>query len=268
MRYHKSQEISGTIKQMTVSQHAGQWYMSLQTEREIETPSHPAAAMVGVDLGIAKFAVLSDGTIYEPKYCYRKAKKKLARAQRSLSRKQKSSANWWKAKLRLQRKHEKIADMRRDFLHKVSTTISKNHAVIVIEDLQVRNMSRSATGTIEQPGRNVRAKSGLNQSILDQSWYQFRRQLEYKQKWRGGTVIAVPPHHTSQRCAACGCVNPENRVSQSDFRCLECGNSVNADLNAARNILAAGRAVIACGEIAAGQLDEARTHLVGSSTAA
>ena len=140
--------------------------------------------------------------------------------------------------------------------------------MIVIEDLQVRNMSRSAAGTIEQPGSNVKAKSGLNQSILDQSWYESRRQLEYKQKWRGGTVIAVPAHHTSQKCADCGFVDPGNRISQSDFRCLECGNSANADLNAARNILAAGRAVIACGEIATGQFDEARTHRVSSSTAA
>jgi IS605 OrfB family transposase len=164
--------------------------------------------------------------------------------------------------------HKKIADTRLDFQHKFSTTVSKSHAVIVIEDLQVSNMSRSAAGTIEQPGSNVRAKSGLNTSILDQAWYEARRQLEYKQKWRGGTVIAVPAHHTSQRCADCDYVNPDNRISQSDFRCLECGNSANADLNAARNILAAGRAVIACGEIATGQLDEARTHRVSSSTAA
>jgi putative transposase len=268
MRYRKSQEISGTIKQVTVSEHAGYWYMSVQIEREIETPSHPATAMVGVDFGIAKFAVLSDGTMYEPKNSYRKRKKQRARAQRSLSRKQIGSANSRKAKRKLQRIHKKIADTRLDFQHKFSTTVSKSHAVIVIEDLQVSNMSRSAAGTIEQPGSNVRAKSGLNTSILDQAWYEARRQLEYKQKWRGGTVIAVPAHHTSQRCADCDYVNPDNRISQSDFRCLECGNSANADLNAARNILAAGRAVIACGEIATGQLDEARTHRVSSSTAA
>jgi putative transposase len=168
----------------------------------------------------------------------------------------------------VRRKHKKAADGRNDFLHKTSTEICKTHAIIVIEDLQVSNMSRSAAGTIAQPGKNVRAKSGLNRSILDQGWGEFRRQLEYKQKWRGGLVIAVPPHHTSQRCAACGCVSPENRISQSQFQCIECKHTENADLNAARNILAAGRAVIACGEIAAGQLDEARTHRVSSFTAA
>ncbi|MGG7360926.1 zinc ribbon domain-containing protein, partial [Escherichia coli] len=88
--------------------------------------------------------------------------------------------------------------------HKVTTTVSKNHAMIVIEDLKVSNMSKSAAGTVSQPGRNVRAKSGLNHSILDQGWYEMRRQLEYKQLWRGGQVLAVPPADTSQRCAYCG----------------------------------------------------------------
>ncbi|HGW8937215.1 TPA: RNA-guided endonuclease InsQ/TnpB family protein, partial [Escherichia coli] len=110
-----------------------------------------------------------------------------------------------------------IANIRRDYLHKVTTTVSKNHAMIVIEDLKVSNMSKSAAGTVSQPGRNVRAKSGLNRSILDQGWYEMRRQLEYKQLWRGGQVLAVPPAYT--------------------------------DVNGARNILAAGHAVLACGEM-------------------
>ncbi|KIH15912.1 transposase, partial [Escherichia coli] len=85
------------------------------------------------------------------------------------------------------------ANIRRDYLHKVTTTISKNHAMIVIEDLKVSNMSKSAAGTVSQPGRNVRAKSGLNRSILEQGWYEMRRQPEYRQRWRGGQVLAVPP---------------------------------------------------------------------------
>jgi putative transposase len=268
VRYHKSRDVIGTIKQVTVSERADEWYLSVQTEKEVETPVHPSTSMVGIDLGIVNFAVLSDGTKYQPVNSYRKSMKSLAHAQRDLSRKEKGSTNRRKAKLKVQRKHKKVADSRNDFLHKTSTEISKTHAIIVIEDLQVRNMSRSAAGTITQPGKNVKAKSGLNRSILDQGWGEFRRQLEYKQKWRGGLVIAVPPHHTSQRCAACGCVNPENRISQSQFQCIECKHTANADLNAARNILAAGRAVSACGEIAIGQLDEARTHRVSSFTAA
>ncbi|EEE9143569.1 IS200/IS605 family element transposase accessory protein TnpB, partial [Salmonella enterica subsp. enterica serovar Plymouth] len=143
--------------------------------------------------------------------------------------------------------HLHIANIRRDYLHKVTSEISKNHAMIVIEDLKVGNMSKSAKGTAEQHGRNVRAKSGLNRSILDQGWYELRRQPEYKQLWRGGQVLAIPPAYTSQRCACCGHTAKENRLSQSRLECLECGYTENADINGARNILAAGHAVLACG---------------------
>ncbi len=139
-------------------------------------------------------------------------------------------------------------NIRRDYLHKTSHEISQSHAIVVIEDLQVRNMSKSAAGTVETPGRHVRAKSGLNKSILDQGWFEFRRQLEYKQQWRGGCVIAVPPQNTSRTCPACGHVAKENRKTRAQFECVACGYSENADLNAARNILAAGHAVSACGE--------------------
>ena len=97
-----------------------------------------------------------------------------------MSRKTKFGKNWKKAKAQVQRIHTQIANARRDYLHKTTTTISKNHAMVCIEDLQVRNMSASAAGTIEAPGTNVRAKSGLNKSILDQGWFEFRRQLDYK----------------------------------------------------------------------------------------
>lgn len=139
--------------------------------------------------------------------------------------------------------------MRQDYLHKTTTSISQNHAMIVIEDLQVRNMSKRGCGTLDNKGRNVKQKSGLNRSILDQGWHEFRRQLEYKQQWLGGELIAVPPHYTSQRCSCCGTVCKENRTSQARFACVSCGFETNADLNAARNILAAGHAVLACGEM-------------------
>ncbi len=97
--------------------------------------------------------------------------------------------------------------------------------------------------------KEIRAKSGLNRSILNQGWYEMRRQLEYKQLWRGGQVLAVPPAYTSQRCACCGHTAKENRLSQSKFRFQVCGYTANADVNGARNILAAGHAVLACGEM-------------------
>ena len=249
MRYRNSRQVTGVVKNVTVSQSCGKWYISIQTESEVSTPVHPSASMVGLDAGVAKLATLSDGTVFEPVNSFQKNQKKLARLQRQLSRKVKFSNNWQKQKRKIQRLHSCIANIRRDYLHKVTTTVSKNHAMIVIEDLKVSNMSKSAAGTVSQPGRNVRAKSGLNRSILDQGWYEMRRQLEYKQLWSGGQVLAVPPAYTSQRCACCGHTAKENRLSQSQFRCQVCGYTANADVNGARNILAAGHAVLACGEM-------------------
>ncbi|MEL2742347.1 transposase [Escherichia coli] len=249
MRYRNSRQVTGVVKNVTVSQSCGKWYISIQTESEVSTPVHPSASMVGLDAGVAKLATLSDGTVFEPVNSFQKNQKKLARLQRQLSRKVKFSNNWQKQKRKIQRLHSCIANIRRDYLHKVTTAVSKNHAMIVIEDLKVSNMSKSAAGTVSQPGRNVRAKSGLNRSILDQGWYEMHRQLEYKQLWRGGQVLAVPPAYTSQRCACCGHTAKENRLSQSKFRCQVCGYTANADVNGARNILAAGHAVLACGEM-------------------
>ena len=249
MRYRNSRQVTGVVKNVTVSQSCGKWYISIQTESEVSTPVHPSASMVGLDAGVAKLATLSDGTVFEPVNSFQKNQKTLARLQRQLSRRVKFSNNWQKQKRKIQRLHSCIANIRRDYLHKVTTAVSKNHAMIVIEDLKVSNMSKSAAGTVSQPGRNVRAKSGLNRSILDQGWYEMRRQLEYKQLWRGGQVLAVPPAYTSQRCACCGHTAKENRLSQSKFRCQVCGYTANADVNGARNILAAGHAVLACGEM-------------------
>ncbi|EKY5038759.1 transposase [Escherichia coli] len=247
VKFRQSQRVNGKIKNATISQLAGQWYISFQVEIETAEPNHTSTTIVGLDAGVAKLATLSDGTVFEPVNSFQKNQKKLARLQRQLSRKVRFSNNWQKQKRKIQRLHSRIANIRRDYLHKVTTTVSKNHAMIVIEDLKVSNMSKSAAGTVSQPGRNVRAKSGLNRTILDQGWYEMRRQLEYKQLWRGGQVLAVPPAYTSQRCACCGHTAKENRLSQSKFVCQVCGYTANADVNGARNILAAGHAVLAWG---------------------
>lgn len=251
IRYRNSRDVVGEVKNVTVSQSCGKWYVSIQTECEIAESQHQSTSMVGLDVGVAKLATLSDGTVFEPVNSFKSNHKKLAKLQREMSRKVKFSNNWNKAKRKVQALHSRIANIRRDYLHKVTTTISKNHAMIVIEDLKVANMSKSAAGTVSQHGRNVRAKSGLNRSILDQGWFELRRQLEYKQLWRGGQVLVINPAYTSQKCACCGHTAKENRLSQSKFECQSCGYTANADVNGARNILAAGHAVLACGEMAA-----------------
>ena len=248
IRYRNSRFIDGTVKSITISAHGGKWYAAIQTERELEQAVHPATAVVGIDVGIAKFATLSTGQIFDAKNSFKNKAEQLARYQRAMSRKVKFSKNWLKAKHKISKLHKTIAAIRQDYLHKTTTDISKNHAMIVIEDLQIRNMSKSAKGSSEQHGKRVKAKSGLNRSILDQGWFEFRRQLEYKQAWRGGEIIAVPPQHTSQRCSHCQHVSRENRTSQARFECVACDYRENADINASRNILAAGLAVLACGE--------------------
>jgi putative transposase len=249
LRYRNSREALGEVRNATVSQSGGKWFVSIQTQREVE-PATPRGGMVGIDMGIARFVTLSDGSFLAPLNSFKRNESALRSAQRAMSRKTRFSHNWKKAKARIQKIHARIGNTRRDYLHKATTTISQNHAIVCIEDLQVRNMSRSAAGTSESPGRNVRAKSGLNKAILDQGWAEFRRQLDYKLAWNGGHLIAVPPRNTSRTCPACGDVSEENRQTQALFCCAECGFEENADLVGAINVLRAGHARLACGELA------------------
>jgi putative transposase len=246
--YRNSREVLGVVKNVTVSGKQGKWFISVQTEREIEAPLHPSSTIVGIDMGIARFATLSDGSYLAPLNSFKRQEKALAKAQRAISRKQKFSNNWKKAKAKVQKIHARIGNARRDYLHKATTTISQNHAVVCIEDLQVRSMSKSASGSTETPGKNVKAKSGLNKAILDQGWFEFRRQLEYKLDWSGGQLLAVAPQNTSRTCPGCGHVAKENRLSQARFECVACGLEENADLVGAINVLRAGHARLACAD--------------------
>lgn len=259
LRYRNSREVLGTVKNVTVSQSCGKWFVSIQTEREVEQPI-PNGGAVGIDMGIARFATLSDGTFYAPLNSFKRHEDRLRKAQQAMSRKTKFSNNWKKAKARVQKIHARIGNVRRDYLHKATTTISQNHAMVCIEDLQVRNMSKSAAGTTEQPGKHVRAKSGLNKAILDQGWFEFRRQLDYKLAWAGGHLIVVPPQNTSRTCPACGHVSADNRQTQARFLCVECGFEENADLVGAINILRAGHAHCACEVSGAVMPPAAGTH--------
>jgi putative transposase len=242
IRYRDSRTVLGEVRSATVSLRAGKWYVSILTRREIETPV-PKGSAVGIDVGVARFATLSDGSYIAPLSSFKKHEQQLARYQRRMARKVKGSANWKKAKARIQRIHKRIADARADFLHKASTTISKNHAMVAVEDLKVSNMTKSASGTAEQPGRKVRHKSGLNKAILDQGWGEFRRQLKYKTAWNGGYFVAVPPRDTSRTCPCCGHISADNRKTQALFKCVSCGHEANADHVGAINVLAAGHAV-------------------------
>ena len=248
VRYRNSRNMLGTAKNITVSSTGGKWLVSIQTEREIEQPLPTLTTAIGIDVGIARFATMSDGNFIAPLNSFKKHQQRLAKYQRRMSRKVKFSSNWKKAKARVQKVHSNIANARKDYLHKTSTTISQNHALVCIEDLQVRNMSKSSKGNSEQHGKMVKQKSGLNRSILDQGWGEFRRQLEYKVSWNGGMLLAVPPHNTSRTCPCCGHIAKENRITQAVFLCVDCGYENNADVVGAINVLERGYRLLACGE--------------------
>ena len=145
----------------------------------------------------------------------------------------------------------RVSDRRGDFCAKTAAHLVQNNALVVLEDLKTRNISASSAGTAEQPGRNVRAKAALNRAILDKGWHRLELALTNAARYTGTAVVKVNPAYTSQRCHACGFVTEGNRDSQAVFVCKNpgCGNVDHADVNAAKNIKAAGQAVSACGDL-------------------
>ncbi len=243
--YRKSRSIIGKPKNITVSREGLKWFVSIQTEFEIE-PKRMINSEIGIDMGVKKFVTFSNGTFVEPVNSLRNCLKQLAKLQKKLSRQQKGSSNSKKTKTKIAKLHKRIADIRRDFLHKITTTIAKNHGIVFMEDLKVSNMSASASGTVEQPGKKVRQKSGLNRSILDQGWFSFKTMLAYKLEERGGLLVLVPPKNTSRTCPNCGYISAKNRQTQAHFECVKCGYKENADVVGAINVLRAGHAPLAC----------------------
>lgn len=211
---------------------------------------HPKAGReIGLDAGVKKTAALSNGKIYLPVDAFRSSKDKLAKMQRRLKRMVPHSENWKKQQQKIAVLHKEIADTRRDHLQKLANDICKNHAVVYREDLKIKNMTASAKGTLEEPGTNVRQKSGLNAAILDQGWGILFGLLDQKMKELGGEVFAVPPANTSRTCPKCEDVSPLNRLTQARFCCRKCGFEGNADVVAANNILRRGQRLRACGEL-------------------
>jgi transposase len=222
---------------------AGRWHVAFAViPRPVEGPG--TGEVVGIDRGIAVTLALSTGEMVDAP-----APQDLGRVCRRLSRAKRGSNRRQRARLRLARVKARDAGRRKDWAEKASTDIARRFDVIRIEDLKIRNMTRSAKGMLENPGRNVRQKAGLNRAILAQGWGLFAQRLQDKAL---GRVEKVPAAFTSQRCSCCGHIARESRESQALFRCVACGHSENADVNAAKNI-AAGRAVTARGGGSLGQ---------------
>lgn len=239
IKYRQSRLIQGTVRSATISREGQHWFISILTKQPENLDPHPNQSGIGIDVGVTHFITLSTGEHIDlPKLDHLVAR--ITSLQQRLSHKQKGSNNRRKAQHRLSVAHRKLRHVRHDFLHKTSTVIAKNHSYIVMEDLKVTNMMRSARGNKDKPGRNVRAKAGLNRSIAQQAWSTFRNLLTYKLNWLNGELRLVDPRHTSQTCPQCLTTDRRNRKSQSKFKCVSCGHTANADHNAATNILRLG----------------------------
>jgi putative transposase len=222
----------------------GRWHLAFaQLPEPLERES--TWAEVGIDRGVANTAATSDGRLLHAPRLSEAERARLVRLQRKLARQQKGSGRRQRTKLAIARLRAKESDRVRDWVEKTTTALVKEHDLIVVEQLRIGAMTKSAKGTVEAPGRNVRAKAGLNREILARRWGQFLRRLKDKANLVGVEVIEVDPRNTSRRCSSCGHTDPESRESQSRFRCRACGQEAHADVNAALNILAAGRAATA-----------------------
>ena len=221
---------------------SGRWHVAFAAI-PVEIPGPGTGEIVGVDRGVRVSAALSTGELLHCPTLSPKREERLGRLVRKLSRAKKGSNRRKRVKAAIARLMAREADTRKDWIEKTSTDLARRFDVIRFEDLRVKNMTASARGTIEQPGKNVRAKAGLNRSISRNGWGQLLARTEHKTP---GRVEVVNPAYTSQRCSECGHVDSNSRESQALFCCTACAYTSNADVNAARNI-AAGHAVTARG---------------------
>lgn len=211
--------LQGTPKSCTLKQDGNQWFVSIICRIEVDAPLPKTEPIVAIDRGVTNIVADSDGLLLTSPHFYAKSMKRLARAQRIVSKRKKGSKNREKAKARVAVLHRKVRRQREHFCHQLSHDYAKSHGTVVIESLKIGNM--------------VKANRGLARSILDQGWGLLARLLAYKLAWAGGMLGEVPPHYSSQTCSDCGCVDSLSRKGES-FLCVHCGYRDHADLNAAK----------------------------------
>jgi putative transposase len=250
--------INAKILSATVSEHAGRWFVSIQVQEEQEQPICTATSVIGVDLGIKTLATLSDGTPYANPRPLKHAQKRLRRLERQKSRRKKRSKNRAKTCRKLAKQHARVANIRKDASHKLTSFLCKNHALVAIEDLHVAGMLKNHC---------------LAQAVSDSTFGEIRRQLEYKAQWHGVHLVVIDRFSPScQLCSQCEWRNEALTLADRVFVCLDCGYVADRDYNAAQNIRNVAVSSIdtqnACGQRSAGllsrvsgtALDEAGTN--------
>ena len=245
--YHRP--LLGEPKAITVKREGSKWWLNVQCVNVPASPLAPTGRDVGIDLGVTNMVATSEGARVLGEHFGSKARNDLVRVQRSLENKQRGSKRRRYQVDEVARLHRKVKNQRNSAAHELSRQLVNDYDFIALEDLKIANMVQApkAKPDPEHPGaylpNGANRKAGLNRSIHDAGWGQFRSLLTYKAESAGRTVVRVNPRFTSQTCAECHYVDAGNRVSQEEFRCLECGHCAHADNNAARNILRAGRAL-------------------------
>ena len=214
--------LEGKPKTCSLKRDGDQWFVSIVCELDVSEPAPREGPIVAIDRGIANFGATSDGGMIANPRNLEASLKRLAHAQRTVSRRKKGSRNREKAKARVARIHRKVRRQRDHFLHVQSARLAKSHGVVVLEKLNVAGMIRS----------------NLGRSIADAGWSRFAEMLRYKLAWSAGSLVEVPAAYSSQTCSACGCVDALSRPTQAVFSCSSCGNRDHADLNAAKVLLA------------------------------
>ncbi len=243
VRFHEHGYIPthAKIRSATVSEQAGRWFVSIQIEEDAPQPEQKSISAIGVDLGIKTLATLSDGTVFENPRALKHAQKKLRRLEKQKSRRTKGSKNRAKSRQKIARLHARIANMRKDASHKLTSYLVKNHILIAIEDLHVAGMLKNHC---------------LAQAVSDSNFGEIRRQLEYKAQWYGVQIVMIDRFYPSSKtCSGCGYIKPEISLSERVFICEACGNVLDRDLNAALNIR----------DVAGSSLDTHNACGVGSS---
>lgn len=235
--------IHGRVRRVTISREGAHWYASILLSKRLRRADQlapgsvvEAGDVVGIDRGVAVPAAVSTGALLGAQIESEARRRKQRRLAKAHSRTERGSKRRMRALARLRVHKARMVRRRRDMIHQITSHLAKNHRVVVIEALRVRAMTASASGTIDEPGRNVAAKSGLNRAILDKGWGEMRRQLAYKLSWAGGHLVEVDPRNTSRTCGCCNHVDAASRIDRDRFMCRSCGHEEHADVNAARVI--------------------------------